>query len=129
MINSKQKGKRGELKAVKYLKSLGYEARRTAQYSGIEGLVGDVMLKNHYNTIGNNLTIEVKLTKWDSYGKKYIINKWIQQTEGEGSICILWKPDRKPWRLGYDGRNGVWCWSLDQDRHKNILGILTERNK
>ena len=33
-INSKQKGKRGELEFVNYLKSQGIEARRGQQYSG-----------------------------------------------------------------------------------------------
>lgn len=34
MINSKQKGKRGELEFVKYLKEKGYDARRGQQFKG-----------------------------------------------------------------------------------------------
>lgn len=34
MINSKQKGKRGELEFVKYLKDKGYDARRGQQFKG-----------------------------------------------------------------------------------------------
>lgn len=33
-INSKAKGKRGELEACQYLKKLGYDCRRTVQYNG-----------------------------------------------------------------------------------------------
>jgi Holliday junction resolvase len=36
-MNSKQKGKRGELELAKKLREFGYEARRGQQYSGIEG--------------------------------------------------------------------------------------------
>lgn len=35
-INSKQKGKRGELECCNELKKYGYECRRTAQYNGKE---------------------------------------------------------------------------------------------
>ena len=36
-MNSKQKGKRGELELVKKLKEYGFDARRTQQYCGTEG--------------------------------------------------------------------------------------------
>ena len=37
MINSKQKGKRGELELVKAINEHGYETRRSVQYNGQEG--------------------------------------------------------------------------------------------
>lgn len=36
-MNSRQKGKRGELEAAKVLKEYGYETRRGQQYSGAAG--------------------------------------------------------------------------------------------
>lgn len=36
-INSKQKGKRGELEFVQFLRARGFEARRGVQYKGGEG--------------------------------------------------------------------------------------------
>ena len=42
-INSKQKGKRGELEIVRVLKNYGYDARRTAQYCGNTGDAADVV--------------------------------------------------------------------------------------
>ena len=36
-MNSRQKGKRGELELAKLLKSYGYDARRGQQYSGANG--------------------------------------------------------------------------------------------
>ena len=42
-INSKSKGKRGELELVRLIKENGYEARRTAQYCGKTGEAADVI--------------------------------------------------------------------------------------
>lgn len=36
-INSRQKGKRGELEAARVLRAYGYDARRGQQYSGADG--------------------------------------------------------------------------------------------
>lgn len=42
-MNSKRKGKRGELEFVRLCKARGYEARRTAQYCGNTGEAADVV--------------------------------------------------------------------------------------
>ena len=42
-VNSKQKGKRGELEIVRALKNYGYDAHRTAQYCGNTGDAADVV--------------------------------------------------------------------------------------
>ena len=42
-MNSRDKGKRGELELVRLLKAHGYEARRTAQYCGKSGEAADVV--------------------------------------------------------------------------------------
>ena len=42
-INSKDKGKRGELSVVHILKEHGYDAHRTAQYCGNTGDAADVV--------------------------------------------------------------------------------------
>lgn len=36
-MNSRQKGKRGELELAKFIRGFGYEARRGQQYSGANG--------------------------------------------------------------------------------------------
>ena len=43
MINSKQKGKRGELMLVKELNGYGFNTRRTNQYCGNTGLASDLV--------------------------------------------------------------------------------------
>ena len=42
-MNSRDKGKRGELELVRLIKAHGYEARRTAQYCGKSGEAADVV--------------------------------------------------------------------------------------
>ena len=42
-MNSKRKGKSGELEIVRALKNYGYDARRTAQYCGNSGEAADVV--------------------------------------------------------------------------------------
>ena len=42
-MNSKQKGKRGELSLVRFLRDEGYECRRTAQYCGNTGDAADIV--------------------------------------------------------------------------------------
>ena len=120
-INSKQKGNRGEREAAKYLKDLGFNARRTAQYNGRDGECGDVVLED------SGLTIEVKRTKWDSMDRGEL-DEWLEQMREEGSICILWRPDGKKWRLGYVSENGM-CWVVGDWRHKGVILKLIEERK
>ena len=42
-MNSKQKGKRGELEWAAYCRQQGYDCRRTAQYCGNTGDASDVV--------------------------------------------------------------------------------------
>lgn len=42
-MNSKQKGKRGELEVVQLCRAQGYDTRRTAQYCGNTGEAADVV--------------------------------------------------------------------------------------
>ena len=42
-MNSKRKGKEGELRLVHFLREHGYECRRTAQYCGKTGEAADVI--------------------------------------------------------------------------------------
>ena len=73
MINSKSKGKRGELELVKVLKQLGFEARRTQQYSGAEG-TSDVTIKG-----ASRLHVECK------YQALPNIQKAMQQADNDRS--------------------------------------------
>ena len=88
-MNSKQKGKRGELEAASFLRELGFpETRRTAQYCGNTGRADDI--------IGvEGLHIEVKRCE------QVRIMDWLEQAErdsAEGAIpVVMFRRSREPW--------------------------------
>ena len=89
-MNSKQKGKRGELEAAALLRSLGFpETRRTAQYCGNTGEADDL--------IGiEGLHIEVKRCE------QIRIMDWMQQAERDttdngATPVVLFRRSREPW--------------------------------
>ena len=87
MINSKNKGKRGELAVVHELNKRGYDAKRGVQYKGGPDSPDVVGLPGYH--------IEVKWTqKTDMYG-------WIEQAKrdkGEDETpIVIHKKDGKPW--------------------------------
>lgn len=60
MVNSKQKGKRGELEIAHKLKEYGYDCRRTAQYCGNTGDASDVVgLPNVHIEVKRNERLNV----------------------------------------------------------------------
>lgn len=89
-MNSKQKGKRGELEVAKILKEHGYDARRTAQYCGNTGDAADVIGLEGFH-------IEVKrceTTKiWD----------WIHQAErdhkAEEIPLVVFRKSHEEWQV------------------------------
>ena len=101
-INSRAKGKRGELEAVKFLRSLGFIARRGQQYQG-----GSDSADVEVDELPH-VHIEVKwgypINKMD-LGTKLFVSAWQQslQESGDNEWCVLWKPSRKCWRLTWAG--------------------------
>lgn len=99
-VNSREKGKRGEREAVKYLKSLGYtQAMRTQQFSGRES-TADVRLFP-----GCPLHIEVKF----GYPRSAIdlgTKGWLNAIDQARNDCgmnhwvVMWKPrGAREWRI------------------------------
>lgn len=93
-INSKQKGKRGELEAAHLFQEYGYEARRSQQFAGIYGdadVIGVPLLH-----------LEIKRTE------KLNLDKAMEQSirdakDGEIPI-VMHRKDRQSWRvtLGFE---------------------------
>lgn len=93
MINSKQKGKRGEREFAAFCREQGYDCRRTQQYCGNTGDASDV--------VGlPGIHIEVKRPKQITYG--YIVDA-LQQAERdskEGELPIVaYKEDYGKWHI------------------------------
>ena len=77
-MNSRRKGKEGELALVRKLKEYGYDVRRSQQYAGINS-DADVVGIDH-------LHIECKYTK-NGHGQTY---EWLEQAARDK------KPDEMP---------------------------------
>lgn len=82
MINSKAKGKRGELEFCRLAKENGYAVRRTAQYCGNTGEAADV--------VGlNGLHCEIKRTERLDIRAAMAQSVRDSEVEGRGNIPIL----------------------------------------
>jgi Holliday junction resolvase len=98
-MNSKSKGKRGELDAVRFLKESGFpDARRNQQFCGANG-DSDVVCPNWLP----NVHIECKRDEDMDIGKANwhrAINQ-AQEDCGEKEWCVLWRRNRDSWKLTY----------------------------
>lgn len=121
MTNSRQKGKRGELAAAHYLRSLGFSsARRGVQYSGgpdSPDIVCDELKGVHievkYGVKGLDLGTQLWKDACEQSMREAIGLSW----------CVLWKPHRREqWRLTFPGQTSRrWLTvSIDGD----IEGVL-----
>ena len=91
MINSKSKGKRGELEFCRLARAEGYEVRRTAQYCGNTGESADVVgLPGIHVEIKNCERLNVRDAMAQSVADA--------EAEGAGNIPIVaHKKSRRPW--------------------------------
>ena len=96
-MNSRAKGKRIELKAAHFLTANGIPAQRGARNGVKDGQ--DLILPPEYD-----IHIEVKGDKSVRPGTK-AMEKALQQASegakqaGKRRSCVLWKEDRKGWRM------------------------------
>lgn len=122
MTNSREKGKRGEREAAKYLASLGYPAQRTQQYNGLGS--GDIILEGI-----PDLHIEVK------YGYppdgfhvgSQLFRNAIQQAETDSKGApwiILWRQRRRTeWRATFWVMN-MYCTVAGDDCIRCLIAYL-----
>lgn len=89
-MNSKDKGKRGELEAVRFLKALGYDVRRTAQYCGNTGDAADIEGMEGFH-------VEVKrverLNVYDA------VEQAVRDSHGKKIPFVMWRKNNKPWLI------------------------------
>ena len=105
-MNSRRKGKTGELEAAHLLQKYGYDARRTAQVCGkdqadVEGVDG--------------LHIEVKRQETVS------IEKWMQQSEHDaqytgGIPIVLHRRNREEWKVTLRADDFFKIWRNNDER-------------
>lgn len=94
-MNQRAKGARIERAARDYLRECGIECHRAQQYCGRAGH-SDVTL-----TVGECF-VEVKGGYTDADVASALVEGWVtkavEQADGKPWL-ILWKPDRRPWRV------------------------------
>ncbi len=102
-VNQKQKGKRGELEAVAFLKDHGYEARRGQQYGG-GGDTPDVL-----HTIPG-VHLEVKRRE------RFRIYDSMEQAQSDAQDgempAVMYRANRKPWLIVMDAED--WLKLIDK---------------
>lgn len=88
-MNSKQKGKRGELELANKLKEYGYNCRRTAQYNGKE-------LGSKADVIGlDGIHIECKWV--EKLNVTEAMKQAVRDCKGDELPTVFHKKSREPW--------------------------------
>lgn len=91
----REKGKRGERQACELLKSLGYEAARSVQYCGRSETSEDL----RHSVPGVRLEVKHGYSDATEADKRGWLSKLeTERTAGEVAV-VLWRPDRKAWRM------------------------------
>lgn len=111
-INSRSKGKRGELEWAQTLKSYGIQARRGQQFAGSPDSPDVVTELDH-------------LLYWEVKRDKSLkLWKWLEQAQREapeGAYAILaHRRDREPWKISYIRSNKVMHDLMKKIPHKMV---------
>lgn len=85
-MNSKQKGKRGELELARKLREYGYETRRGQQYSGIEG--EDVVGLPH---------IHIECKRTERLNIYEAMKQAIKDAKLDEKPAVFWRKNREGW--------------------------------
>lgn len=128
-VNSKQKGKRGELEAAKMLTELGYPARRSQQYAGYAG-TADILCDAL-----DGIHIEVKfgypLSAFDLGTKRWwdAIEQCTRDSAGQPWL-LLWRPKGlREWRATTQvDEDGVATW-IGCDGVRSAIACIERRRK
>lgn len=96
-MNSKQKGKRGELEVAHLLKAHGYDARRGQQYNGADGSADVIGMPGYH--------VEVKRTE------RTEVEKWMNQARNDarlGEIPIVFhRRNKEVWKVILDAADFI----------------------
>jgi len=118
-MNSRNKGKRGELELAHILKEYGYEARRGVQYSGANGDADVVGLPGVH--------IECKRVE------KLNLDAAMEQAqrdarEGEMPV-VMHRKDRQSWKVTLQLDDFMKLYKYLADKVDEVVEILTEKQE
>mgnify|MGYP003134604243 CR=1 FL=1 len=130
---SREKGKRGERDAVKYLNKLGFNAKRTSY-----GQAGrDKEFRKSDVTIVDmpDVWIEIKFTDKISLNNNTVIKaldqSWSESNVPQNKCMVLWRQQREPWKMtfAYVILGCVTPVTVSGDSFiKNCIELLGQRN-
>lgn len=121
---SKEKGKRGERSAARFLESLGFHARRGVQYRGSTtspDVISDELV---------NIYFEVKFKEAIDLGKKSLedaLRQAERDSDGSKQAVVLWRRNRKPWALTFTSEYGLTTLSRPEDIRLALLKLNDRR--
>lgn len=118
-MNSRQKGKRGELELAHILKEYGYEARRGVQYSGANGDADVVGLPGVHIECKRveklNLDAAMEQAKRDSRGLRMPV--------------VMHRKDRQSWKVTLQLDDFMKLYKYLADKVDEVVEILTEKQE
>lgn len=106
-MNSRQKGKRGELELANLLKKAGYECRRGQQYSGVSGDADVVGLEG----------IHIECKRVENLNINKAFEQSIRDARDNEIPAVFHRKNREPWLVTvglYDFLTLYEGWSRDQ---------------
>lgn len=125
-INSKAKGKKGELEVAHIMQGYGFDARRSQQFAGING-DADVVGVPH-------LHLEVKRT--EKLRLDEAMEQSIRDAREDEIPIVVHRKDRQPWRVTLDLDNFMpmymaWCNEQQESvqRSGQVESKLSEKPK
>lgn len=126
MVSSIQKGKHGERLVAQWLRSLGFDARRTQQYTGMG--VGDVIIEDR-----PWIHIEVKYgyPTWDLHASssllKHAIAQAIHDCPEDSTPVVIWRARRQSaWKMSWPFAPPHWATVSDESAVIHILNSIHE---
>ena len=88
MVNSKQKGKRGELEFVNYLKKRGYDARRGQQFKGSS---------DSPDVVCRGLPFHWEVKRRERFTLYECLNQAIMESEGTSIPAVAHRKNGEEW--------------------------------
>ena len=120
MSNANQKGKRGERMACKLLKSFGWSARRSQQYSGVRDDRTSADILTDIENIRFEVKYGYKAELWHKQVKEWIATAKEETPKGKAWAILYKKTGASSWTVIFE-MNGIVCQSDDVE---NVVRLL-----
>lgn len=107
MANTKKKGKEGELEWAQYLRSKGFDARRSKQYKGTN---------DSFDVLGNDPVGNWEVKRVQAMSLHPVVANAREEADGD-LFAVAWRKNR-----------GRWIVAMDADDFFRMIDTLKERD-